>query len=615
MIQSTSRRIERMRNLKKQNDEMEAPSSIKSPKSSRDLLKDAISQRRESLSRMEHDVLEDLCENGSERDTAVAHVSLLSYETKQQNILCSSSLQGSTRRQLMLNARKAQNSAVWKAHETTTSPNAKNRLFAAVLRAKMAFTRKRSSMGSDPGARLFPKQLLSHRAVSAGTPRQMMMSSVRSVSAGTPRQPSTSSCRRDSSTTSLSTQEEVPPPIPSRHTLARKASVNNYYRGEGFEIGFVELSSSDCDDDEIRDSFDSRRDLSMHREQEETTFQRPVLMKRASIYSGEGMEVADWDSEWQGFHHHQKAAQALPILRSHSFDQSMSYERSQHKFTARLRRSASDSRLVESADETFLAHIQDFHIHDCWISTVGFSILGTNANDTECHPHVLSPPMMQSLRDFFPSSRRGENMWLRYSLVRDGASIHSFLDRAKGSQCSLLSIETVDGEVFGCFTCDPWHRESESYGNGQSFLWRYRHNRHQKTWSVLEQANMESEVDVYPLATGSRPQVQLCTETTFGIGGLRETFTPTRMLADGTFVEKEQWGFGLCITGDVLLEGTTSPCYPFLSPALSQLHADGSRFEIVNIELWTTTPCLDEVEAERLELKHLFLREHMRPLR
>jgi hypothetical protein len=68
------------------------------------------------------------------------------------------------------------------------------------------------------------------------------------------------------------------------------------------------------------------------------------------------------------------------------------------------------------------------------------------------------------------------------------------------------------------------------------------------------------------------------------------------------------WGFGLALQSD-LLQGSSSPCITFGSPSLSKAHPDGSLFEIMNVELWTTTPCMTEEEAEKLELGKLFLHQ------
>jgi hypothetical protein len=74
-----------------------------------------------------------------------------------------------------------------------------------------------------------------------------------------------------------------------------------------------------------------------------------------------------------------------------------------------------------------------------------FQILGTSADDGSAKPHVMSPPLMESLSYFFPESVANENWWLKYSLIRDGASMYTMLQRIRGSTHTLIAIETVDG--------------------------------------------------------------------------------------------------------------------------------------------------------------------------
>ncbi len=49
-----------------------------------------------------------------------------------------------------------------------------------------------------------------------------------------------------------------------------------------------------------------------------------------------------------------------------------------------------------------------------------FRILGTSADDTNSQPHVMSPPLMESLLSFVPDHLAEENLWLKFSMVRDG---------------------------------------------------------------------------------------------------------------------------------------------------------------------------------------------------
>jgi len=253
-------------------------------------------------------------------------------------------------------------------------------------------------------------------------------------------------------------------------------------------------------------------------------------------------------------------------------------------------------------------------------NSLSFQILGTSADDASCHPHVLSPPLMESLQNFLPSGVSENNFWLKYSLVRDGASLPSLLRQVRGAQHTLIAIETVDGEVFGCFTSSPWRKTWNYYGNGEAFLWRMRRTRADKDVqrSILDQAKLESELDVF-YWTSRNDLVQLCTHDMIAVGG--GTFHSTdaerrSSLSDEerdlpppqseVFTKADKGGFGLAIDAE-LLRGTSSPCATFNSPPLSKAHPNGSPFEIMNLEVWTLTPCNNVADAETLEMKKLFL--------
>eukprot|EP00978_Attheya_sp_CCMP212_P022911 scaffold69290_cov45-Attheya_sp.AAC.2 len=147
-----------------------------------------------------------------------------------------------------------------------------------------------------------------------------------------------------------------------------------------------------------------------------------------------------------------------------------------------------------------------------------FLILGTSADDVSAYPHVLSPPLMESLQFFFPYVISEENYWMQYSLVRDGASMHTLLQNVRGAKHTILAIETTDGEVFGSFTSSPWRKNWKYYGNGEAFLWRMRQTRKTPCHSIIDQAQLESELDVYPW-TGENNFVQLCTQDKIAVGG------------------------------------------------------------------------------------------------
>ena len=261
-------------------------------------------------------------------------------------------------------------------------------------------------------------------------------------------------------------------------------------------------------------------------------------------------------------------------------------------------------------------------LEDEYAEGVYFQILGTSANDVHCHPHVLSPPLMESLQNFFPPTVSDHNFWLKYSLVRDGASLPSLLRHIRGTKHTLIAIETVEGEVFGSFTSSPWRKNWNYYGNGESFLWRMRRSRSEKDaqHSVLDQAKLESELDVFQW-TGSNDLVQYCSHDIMAIGGgsLREDNRDDgpdeqRDLPpqNPVFTNANKGGFGLAIDSE-LLRGTSSSCATFDSPPLSKFHPNGP-FEILNIEVWTLTPCANVREAENLEMMTLFLETYNREL-
>lgn len=384
---------------------------------------------------------------------------------------------------------------------------------------------------------------------------------------------------------------------------------------------------------------------------------RPVLMRFASkgVDNGEGIEVADFDADIvkdsMSPRRHSDAWDWSSIHTSNSFDETMSFGRISGIFRRRpsLQRCMSDedirgmylgdsravlrdsvtSRdvpLVGDEEPSYRLEEDDMDYYDSWMAiedeyvngyggggTLPFQILGTSALDKSATPHVLSPPLMESLHAFFPYSKAGESFWLKYSMVRDGASLHSLLRHARGSTFSIVALETTDGEVFGAFVGEPWRKNWNYYGSNQTFLWRMRHTRREKTHSIIDQAHMESEIDVFP-ATGENRLFQLCTDDNIAVGGgnLDPMRSSESIVSDPkTKVNDYEWGPGLFIRDD-LLQGTTSPCLTFGSPSLSKAHSDGSLFEIINLELWTLTPCLTLEEAEKLELSRLFLEKNTR---
>jgi len=223
-----------------------------------------------------------------------------------------------------------------------------------------------------------------------------------------------------------------------------------------------------------------------------------------------------------------------------------------------------------------------------------FHIFGTSASDLSAQPHVLSPPLMNSLRNFLPYSVSDQNYWLKSSLVRDGADLMTLLQHIRGAKHTIIAIETVEGEVFGSFTSTPWQKQFGFFGNGEAFLWRMRRNRNDICQSIEELTMMESKLETYNWS-GENYMIQFCQHNRIGVGG-------------GECGSSSSFGFAL---DSDLLFGTTGSCATFQNPPLAKYGEDGT-FEVMNLEVWAFTPCETEEEAEKLEFGNLFFADALK---
>jgi len=292
-------------------------------------------------------------------------------------------------------------------------------------------------------------------------------------------------------------------------------------------------------------------------------------------------------------------------------------------------------------------------------SMLPFMILGTSAEDKACQPHVLSPPLMESIQGFLPEGlSEGCNFLLKYSLVRDGPGVLNLLRNCRASRPTVLAMETADGHVFGSFTNMPWRSQHPDwnryyphyYGSQESFVWRMRRSRQTPCHSILEQAFMESELEVYPY-TERNDCVQYCRLDTIGLGGGGDFYPPGQTSSPpssppsttattagvatnnqndggdgggdsknggGSGGEQQRAeqnaaaGFAISLDSD-LMSGTTSPSDTFGNPCLVDptLREPGSynQFDVVNLEVWTLTLCTTVEAATRDELDQLFFEQ------
>jgi hypothetical protein len=200
-------------------------------------------------------------------------------------------------------------------------------------------------------------------------------------------------------------------------------------------------------------------------------------------------------------------------------------------------------------------------------NSVPFKILGTSGSDASCHPHVLTPPLMDALFNFCPEPAAlwGEegavpltaanaaaptpaaaptatatttaNWWLKYSRARDGGGLAQLLRQARGSKHTVVAVETSTGHVLGSFTSSPWRLSHGWYGAGggggegrgaaggepepPAFVWKMRHPRCLQ--SPPQSSPSAGEGGGAPAASAARRSIvqQVCQESEIQVFPLR----------------------------------------------------------------------------------------------
>ena len=230
-----------------------------------------------------------------------------------------------------------------------------------------------------------------------------------------------------------------------------------------------------------------------------------------------------------------------------------------------------------------------------------FRILGADGKNVE--PRVLTPSIMEVLRGFFPDSLRKSNLWLKFSMARDGASLATLLSTVRASAYTIIGVETMHGEVFGSFTGSPWRTGTRWYGSGNdAFLWRLKKAR-MTTPKNSNPSSSGNEMEVYPF-TFFDNLVQYCTTKTIAVGGGDWSDNPCPF-------DNEPMGIGFMIDGD-LAGGETNSCATFANPRLCKRASASNEFSISNLEVWTLTPCSNVEEAAKLEVHRLFAEANTR---
>jgi len=235
-----------------------------------------------------------------------------------------------------------------------------------------------------------------------------------------------------------------------------------------------------------------------------------------------------------------------------------------------------------------------------------YAILGARPDDADTDNYVLTPPIMDQLRQKLPQSVKNDNFWLKYSLSKDGASVRAMVEKMRNSSRSILCIETMQGEVFGAFVSSPWiPRGAKYFGSGEAFVWNLSNSRSLRDMGNLEeQLELEHQVQMYPWSGQNRNVQRLeSAEAQLIIGGGGPDEDVLEIVnADES---KDDHGFALVLAPE-LETGYSNACLTFKSPSLPVMKGEDT-FDIFNMEVWTLTPMNDIDQAEKVEYGRRFI--------
>lgn len=103
--------------------------------------------------------------------------------------------------------------------------------------------------------------------------------------------------------------------------------------------------------------------------------------------------------------------------------------------------------------------------------------------------------------------------------------------------------------------------------------------------TLSEQADNEAEIEVFKSESYyCNDFYQMCTHDKIIAGGGDSSY-PKDFGKGLGIISPEDIGFGLIFENGSLMEGSSSANLNYRSPPLSDIHKDGSKFELVNLEV------------------------------
>ena len=169
---------------------------------------------------------------------------------------------------------------------------------------------------------------------------------------------------------------------------------------------------------------------------------------------------------------------------------------------------------------------------------------------------ILNLNMAKALRVHLPETIQIQSFKLVYSLYNHGTELATFFKNARGSDYTLLLIETINGSVFGGFCSREWKPTGSYFGTGESFI-----------FSIREEGG-EYSIGTYKWTTRNN---YFC-------------FADHEKIAMGG----GGGGFGFVVDADLHSCGS-SPCDTYGNTSTLDLNKEGNApvSRIANVELWS----------------------------
>jgi len=167
---------------------------------------------------------------------------------------------------------------------------------------------------------------------------------------------------------------------------------------------------------------------------------------------------------------------------------------------------------------------------------------------------IVDVGQLQVIASWLPSSQSMSRMSMRYSLLRDGASLDSLLahccvgdshHRQQYTSCVII-IEDSWGYVFGGYVAHPLRNCSSYYGNGESFVFSLTPNKETYKWTGRNDFFVMSNIHHLAMGGGGGGfAFQLDDELSTGVSNSSETYDNQTLSSNEFFkcLNVEVWTF------------------------------------------------------------------------